>query len=461
MLTKWVSAARHIGRIGAWRREEMMNARAVPRRSRPAAVVAVVGVFLSVGTAPVFGEDGSDLAARVEAQQKQIEELRREVESLQRQKAVTPEDVDRRIEEFETAPESRLLIAGYGTVQYEDATGSPGSFGASLNPGFHFRMAEWLHINAEPEFTFRREGADGEATTDVDLEFVQIDYLATDWLVLSAGKILVPFNVFGPRLHPGWINRMASAPILYGGHEAGAAGLIPMVADFGLMVSGGTALWSDSAKINYAFYVTNGPDFHEEGEVQEEDTSRAGVRQEEGSTGGESLSEAELLELEFESTPDLNTEKAFGGRLGFLPVANLEVGASYMTGQAPDTNDPFHLVGADAWYAYRGLELRGEYMFLTRKTPGDNPEGWGYWVQGAFRLQQHVDPSTTAGRIAGRFEPVIRWGDINGVSGRNREQLAVGLNYWVFESAPLKFNYEHNTGAVSDDRIVFQFAYGF
>ncbi len=40
----------------------------------------------------------------------------------------------------------------------------------------------------------------------------RVDYLATDWLVLSGGKFLTPFNTWGPRLHPGWINKLTSPP---------------------------------------------------------------------------------------------------------------------------------------------------------------------------------------------------------------------------------------------------------
>ena len=43
----------------------------------------------------------------------------------------------------------------------------------------------------------------------------------------------------------------------------------------------------------------------------------------------------------------------------------------------------------------------------------------------------------------------------------DREQLAFTLNYWLFDSVPLKLSYEFNDGAVSNDRFVAQFAYGF
>ncbi|MEE8476360.1 MAG: hypothetical protein V3T01_13445, partial [Myxococcota bacterium] len=136
---------------------------------------------------------------------------------------VDPEYVDRRIEDFEQASVSRFLISGYGTVGFVDVQHGMTAFGASFNPGFHFRMAESLHFFAELEIELEVE--DGELETEFGLEFAQVDYLATDWLVLSGGKFLTPFNTFGPRLHPSWINKLGSPPPIYGGHSSG--GFIP------------------------------------------------------------------------------------------------------------------------------------------------------------------------------------------------------------------------------------------
>ena len=55
----------------------------------------------------------------------------------------------------------------------------------------------------------------------------------------------------------------------------------------------------------------------------------------------------------------------------------------------------------------------------------------------------------------------MRWGEVRDFSEQNREQLALGLNYWLFESAPLRIMYEFNDGAPDDNRLLVQFAYGF
>jgi hypothetical protein len=37
-------------------------------------------------------------------------------------------------------------------------------------------------------------------------EYAQLDFIANDNPVLVGGKFLAPFGVFGPRIHPTWIN---------------------------------------------------------------------------------------------------------------------------------------------------------------------------------------------------------------------------------------------------------------
>jgi hypothetical protein len=55
----------------------------------------------------------------------------------------------------------------------------------------------------------------------------------------------------------------------------------------------------------------------------------------------------------------------------------------------------------------------------------------------------------------------VRWGQILDAGHRNREQFAAGLNYWLYESVPLKFTYEVNSGGSPDDRLFFEISYGF
>ena len=344
--------------------------------------------------------------------------------------------VDERIQDFQNATTSRFLISGYGTTGLTARKDGETAFAVSFNPGFHFRMADELHLNAELEMEYE-ENNDGEMEFEIDLEFVQFDYLATDWLVISGGRFLTPFNTFGTRLHPTWINKLSSPPPIYGGH--GSGGFIPIMKTIGAMASGGTALWSDDAKINYAFFVGNGPTGEDLNDPTDED---------------------ELLDgINFNSTLDLDDGVMVGGRLGFLPIRNLEFGVSYSTSDPNDVR--FHLIGVDFWYSCEGLELRGEYAYLERDKGSIDANVQGYWIQAAYRLNRIFTERDGIRGIGNRLEPVVRFGQVSKFSDKNGEQVAIGLNYWLFESVPVKLSYEFNSGAVNDDRFLINFAYGF
>ena len=413
------------------------------------AVLIGAGILalVSAGTTGAAGAEGAALRSTIEEQGRVIQELRATIQELKQSQAksqdriraledegrapavsaapasgVTPEWVDQRIQQFQTSDESRFLLSGYGSTTFKNQNSSSSTFETQFNPIFQYRMTDKLHFAGELEFELDERGA-----TQLELEFGTIDYLLKDWLTVSAGKFLTPFNAFGPRLHPAWINKMASKPLLYEKFKNG--GIIGIPTDVGVMLSGGNRLFDSESKFDYAVYVGNGP----------------------------SMPNPTLPRISFDNTPDENANKTAGGRLGFLPIPNLELGASYMTGETKGKNSHFQMVGADAWYHLGGLELRGELIRLSRQ--GRNMGRLGYYLQAAYRLSGLI-PETTGWRgFVGRMEPVIRWAAVD--KNPHRRQLAFGLDYWLFPSVPLKFTYEINDGAISDNKILFQLAYGF
>ena len=434
------------------------------RRSKDVFLAVLLATsFLGPNPAIATGPD-TDLREMLQEQAEIIQQLRGEIDrvheaqrrSEDRVRALEDERVggsasgvdaayvDRRIEQYDTADESRLLLSGYATTQYVDAEGRPGTFGVQFNPIFHFRLTDKLHFNSELQIGLEAGGHEGGTATEIAMEFATIDYLATDWLTLTAGQFLLPFNIFGTRLHPQWINKMASAPPIYRGH-GGSGGIIPILNDVGIMASGGAPLWNEDSKFNYAVYLTNGwgRAVHDEEEEEEEEGAEDG------------------LDFIFGTTPDLNNEKAVGGRIGLLPIPNLEVGASYQTSRANGPDGRYHLLGMDASYWNEGFEFRGEAIRLSRDTREGDFNKWGYFVQAAYRLKYLPTNGEALGGFLGRLEPVVRWGQVVDAGPFNRRQLAFGLNYWLFESVPLKFTYEINRGIVRNDRLFLQASYGF
>ena len=109
------------------------------------------------------------------------------------------------------SPLSNFVLAGYGSATYDAFTVDEftNNFSASVSPVLLFSMGEDILFETELEF-----GLSGEVTS-TSLEYAQIDYLGFDRVQIIAGKFLLPFGLFSERLHPTWINKMPSAPLLY------------------------------------------------------------------------------------------------------------------------------------------------------------------------------------------------------------------------------------------------------
>ncbi len=190
--------------------------------------------------------------------------------------------------------ESNFHFTGFAYTRFTNVEGADSSFTAAIAPVILWEISDRLLFETEIEFGLETE--DGEGNTEVELEYAHASYILNDYVTLGAGKFLTPFGIFGERLHPTWINKLPDAPMTFGHH----GGLVPM-SSLGAYVRGGFAV--GDAKANYAFYLSNGPSLNVEGH---------GVGT-----------------LNFENFDDINNNKAIGGRVGFLPIPEVEVGYSF------------------------------------------------------------------------------------------------------------------------------------
>lgn len=304
--------------------------------------------------------------------------------------------------------------------------------------------------------------------TETEIEYLAIDLFLNDYATLVAGKFLSPVGYFNQNLHPSWINKLPSAPLGFsGGH--GSSGAAP-TAEIGAQLREGG--YVAERKFNYAVYVGNGP----------------AMIVEEGTEGPE----IEGIDTTGRLSSDGNY--ATGGRVGFFPVPNLELGASLAIATAgiavgdghgeedehaeeeagdeegeedhaeeePFINDRDYLVyGFDFYYspqALRDLTFRGEYIrtALGEGAAGEaDPEEktWEAWyLQASYFWQPY------------KLEPVVRYGGFSDPHGERLTQLALGVNYLFANNVIAKFAYEINDSNDehgADNRYGLQLAYGF
>ena len=280
-----------------------------------------------------------------------------------------------------------------------------------------------------------------DGDTEVALEYMMIDWFLNDYVAVMGGKFISPLGYFRQNLHPGWINKLPTAPVGFG-HDQAAP-----IADVGLQFRGGVPL-GDTMFANYSFFVSNGPN---ELELNED-----GDEIEAGETAG--------------ATGNDDDNFLFGGRIGFVPMANVEIGFSSAFGDVGLEDDGFadrdyNVYGVDGFGRWKGLDLRGEWIrtevdSLATSVAPDSQEWDAWYLQGSYKFSQ------IPYKYLRNFEAVVRYGDYDSNHADQRqEQWALGLNYLIAPQAIAKMGYEFNDGLegepTDEDRLLIQLSYGF
>jgi len=382
-----------------------------------------------------FAESGNaDLQTQIDALQNQVTALNNEVQQAAEWKN----------------PNTLIHMAGYADVDFiSPETGNDSFVVGTFAPIFHFQYRDVVMLESELEIGI---GEDGE--TEVNLEYLTVDWFVSDYATILVGKFLSPVGQFRQNLHPSWVNKLPSAPPGFG-HDGAAP-----ISDLGLQVRGGFLL--GGMRTNYAVYASNGPELNSETEDE--------------------------LEFELEGIraegfgADRDGDKTIGGRFAVLPISSIEIGLSFATGKATvtelengnvppaiglepgpiegETSRDYDVVGADFVWFTGNMSLRGEYVktdigeAATGTTVGEGATWEATYAQFAYRF-----PGT-------KWEGVIRYGDFDSPhNSQDVTQTILGVNYLVSNNFIAKVAFESNDGtkgAPSDDnRTLLQLAYGF
>ncbi len=422
----------------------------------------LIGGLLFIGAGEVaFGEekDSSEYVSRAEYEKlkQEFEAFKTQVQqSLQQRGAPLDTEQGEVVaeieEELKTLKEqveevrpglTNFVLTGYGFGNFTDTEGSDSKFTAGFNPIFLWKLNDQLLFEGELEL----ELEDGSTVTG--LEYADILYFLNDYVTVGGGKFLSPFGIFRERLHPKWINKLPNAPL---GYASGAARLAPG-SQIGAQARGGIPLIADS-KMNYTLYISNGPTLN---------------------TGASNAGE-----LSFTNTDDNNSNKALGGRIGFLPIPELEIGYSGETSRVGSRDTAFHGVNAllqelDLSYVrdfepIKGyIDFRSEWIWsdvdpVDYGTSGGAFENkrWARYYQIAYR------PSKFSLPIVKDLEAVFRFDQIDQPSAAptsiDRKRYTGGLNYWINASTVAKVAYQseiQDEGGTNQHSLMAEMAVGF
>jgi hypothetical protein len=206
-------------------------------------------------------------------------------------------------------------------------------------------------------------------------------------------------------------------------------------------------------KFKYALYVSNGPRL----DVGAGDPRDAG-------------------RLRYDDHDDNNSDKAFGGRIGFQPIPEFEMGLSFQRARVGEEDTAFENVDAVLYVAdvnyvapidwLEGtLDARVEWAWsdVDRANYGagafTNRRDGGY-AQVAYR------PSKVESDFFKNVEAVVRYDALNLPSGApaiDEYRLTFGLDYWIRPGLVIKGAYQiiRRDGSDWDDAFLFEVALGF
>ncbi len=329
---------------------------------------------------------------------------------------------------------TQFMVRGYGHAGLDYLKTPDGNelsyVGAAFAPIFLFKQGNRFMFESELEFVLE------ENKLEINLEYANLMFVINKYLMIRAGKFLLPFGTFMERLHPAWINRLSSKPLGFG-HD----GIAP-ASGIGLELRGSAPIGGST--INYSIYSTNGPKLKDGSEEPEE----AGM-------------------LNFENYIDNNINKFIGGRVGYLPLNNssMEFGLSYFTGKVGDKGSIYEDVRASLWavdFSYvkqispiQGvIDIKAQYnqtgvseaYYPEDEEHRDSTDFYTFNnLSRAYYAQLSYRPSMAGNMFLKNLEIVGRYSELNTPEGSDWEsninELSFGLNYWITWRQVVKINY--------------------
>lgn len=340
--------------------------------------------------------------------------------------------------------ETPLAIYGSMVQNFSQINGHAGQFDSPvLSPYFLLQLNNRFLLESVVDL-----GSDGT----VGISQIQMDYIASDSATVVVGRYLTPFGFFNERLNHEWINKLADAPLMFNQ-------VSPLLSTNGLQVRGSRYLFGSPVKLEYSLYGGNSASL--------------------GTTPDNPPNQqiADLMAI----TANGGAVNAIGGRLGvWIPALGINFGMSgYSQGAyTPAAGDRFQLYGFDASYHSGNWDARFEFSQNFQQATsyiGNDICRAGMYAQLAYRDYQNVNPVLASIELVGRFS-AARFSGIDptqidltafgpGTAPVNRNQYTLGINYYLYPSMIMKFDYEWNPAmggiSLNDNTFMSQFVWAF
>lgn len=320
----------------------------------------------------------------------------------------------------------RLRWHGYGELHYNNPGGSgvPDNADAAIMD-FH-RMVWGLSYQFNDRISLHTEVDFEHAATEIELEFAYLDFLLTPAFNLRAGSMLMPvgpLNEFHePTLFYSVERPYIQRTIIPTSWQEGGAGI------FGSVPAG----------LKYRLYVVSGLN-------AEDFTSANGIR-----NGRGHVAEAPSEDL------------AVVGRVEYVGIPGLEIGASLYQGGANVTKNPnleeagVGILEGDIRFRKAGVDLRGvvasiqidgadQISVVNGQTIGDEILGW--YVEGAYDVLRLLARGSNQAVVG-----FVRYEDFNtqesvptgftADSANDRQVLTTGLAYYPIPDVAVKADVE-------------------
>lgn len=296
------------------------------------------------------------------------------------------------------------VISGAVGLFSEDNNGNK-SLEPIVVPVISAPLGDHLLVEARGElggFIFRgNSGGPYQEFSFNSLDYLQVDYTATRWLTIVAGRFLTPFGIYNERLTPIWIHDLQDTPLIL------PIGTRTSSASLGGMVRG-VFTPSSNVEVNYTAYYSAS-----------------------------------------DKSAYWGAGRAAGGRVGiYLPHRRMEVGMSY---QRFLQNQRFNSFGTHfSWQPYSvPLDVKAEFAHSA--------SGYGYWAEAAYRLSRFRGAESAIGRLQPvfRMQQFVRLQTIAAdvLPGTNVQQADFGFDYFLPHQVRIAGSYSRQFSSQGDANI--------